>query len=392
MAFLDKTDCVAINAKVKTDSKPRICMLTTRAFALNAFRCGFYEAQDVLLDIDEVDLIVLQPKKSYEFRKMLHEKLIWRNFNSKIVTTNMAIEPINLTQEYDLFIAYLPHLEDAIYIPAIKHWQRHCKTSICWVNELWVKNVQNPKFSAAWLSALDQFDHIAFGLDATARAVSDVLKRPCAFIPAGVDTLRFCPYPEPSARVIDIYSMGRVWPALHDSFLSLSAKNHLFYLYDTFNTGNTHVRDCHQHRDMFANIAKRAQYFVVAPAKMNSPNETADQIEIGARYFEAAAAGAILLGQSPKCEAFNKLFNWTDCVVEIQADGSDAAEVLASLANQPERLQAMSRRNTREALLRHDWMYRWQQILDITGLQPTEKLDQRKDKLKKMVLHTMKTS
>ena len=36
---------------------PRICMPTWRNFRKNAYRCGLYEAQDVLAEIDDVDLI-----------------------------------------------------------------------------------------------------------------------------------------------------------------------------------------------------------------------------------------------------------------------------------------------------------------------------------------------
>ena len=41
---------------------------------------------------------------------------------------------------------------------------------------------------------------------------------------------------------------------------------------------------------------------------------------------------------------------------------------LQALRLQPERLVEISRRNAMEALLRHDWAYRWKQILDIVGL------------------------
>jgi hypothetical protein len=38
---------------------PRICMPTWRNFTKRAFRCGLYEAQDVLVQNDNVDLIPL---------------------------------------------------------------------------------------------------------------------------------------------------------------------------------------------------------------------------------------------------------------------------------------------------------------------------------------------
>ncbi len=55
-------------------------MLTARGYAHNAFRCGFYEAQDVLAGIDDVDLIALRPKPHYAIRQPLQKYLVWHDF------------------------------------------------------------------------------------------------------------------------------------------------------------------------------------------------------------------------------------------------------------------------------------------------------------------------
>jgi hypothetical protein len=135
---------------------------------------------------------------------------------------------------------------------------------------------------------------------------------------------------------------------------------------------------------MLANIAKRSRYFVVAPAKMDAPDETRDQIEVGLRYYEAAAAGAVMIGQTPACEPFRRLFDWPDAVIEVQSDGSDIADVLARLSAQPERLSEISRRNAMQALLRHDWVYRWKNILGIVGLEPAPEMEIRENKLRRL--------
>ena len=48
--------------------KPRICMPTSRGFTQRAFLGGHYEAQDVLLDIDHVELIELEARPGFEFK------------------------------------------------------------------------------------------------------------------------------------------------------------------------------------------------------------------------------------------------------------------------------------------------------------------------------------
>ena len=55
--------------------KPRICVLTARGFSHNAFMSGAYEAQDILLDIDDAELIYLKPGRAYQLRQSTHARL-----------------------------------------------------------------------------------------------------------------------------------------------------------------------------------------------------------------------------------------------------------------------------------------------------------------------------
>lgn len=359
--------------------QPRICMFTTRNYARNAWRCGFYEGQDILSEIDCVDLLSLNPTRAHQWRASVQSDLIWHDITKKIVSMNLAYRGIRLNTTYDLFIADVPRFRDLIQISAIRGWRDHCRTSVCCINELWAAHI--PKIMP-WLAVLKDFDHIVVGLKGTAAILSKALNRPCHFVPGGVDAIRFSPFPRCPERVIDIYSIGPIWDGLHRQLLGMASKYGLFYIYDTFRASDAQVKECAQHRNMFANFAKRSRYFIVAPAKAYQPDESKDQIEVGFRYFEGSAAGAILLGQIPHGEAFDELFNWQDSVIEIKADGTDVEECLASLASQPERLQAISRRNAKHALLRHDWVYRWQQILDIASLPALPALDIRKEKLR----------
>src|SRR5438094_7817572 len=104
---------------------------------------------------------------------------------------------------------------------------------------------------------------------------------------------------------------------------------------------------------------------MVATGLVGNAELTCGQVEVGFRYYEGSTAGAVLVGQAPKCESFRRTFDWPDAVIEIKPDSSDAAEVLTELAAQPERTQEISRRNAAEALLRHDWVYRWKEVLRI---------------------------
>jgi hypothetical protein len=373
-------DALVANRGLVNRRKSRICMLTVREVLHEAFRCAIYESQDVLLDIDDVDLIHIRSGKFYKLRES-QKRAIWHDFTKRMITANIAFEKVRLKEEYELFIIYCQGLTDLVDMSAIRGWKDRCRTSLCWIDELWAANVPKAKY---WLSALKEFDHVVVGLSGTVRVLSEAIEKPCHFVPGAVDTVRFSPYPKPPARTIDIYSIGRIWEGLHQAFLDVSAKNGIFYVYDTFNASDTKVKNHRQHRELLANMAKRSKYFFVAPAKMNVTEETKGQVEVGFRYYEGSAAGAIMLGEVPDCESFHTMFDWPEVVVEIKPNGSDVANVLASLAAQPDRLLEISRRNSMEALLRHDWVYRWKQILNIAGLKPTPEMEIREKRLKQM--------
>jgi len=354
-------------------------MLTARGYAHNAFRCGFYEAQDVLAGVDDVDLIVVQPKPHYAIRQPLQKYLVWHDFTRRVVSVNMVFEPVRMDGEYELFVAHFPHIQDLIQLSAVKGWKERCRRSICWIDEVYAADVLA---YGTWLSILKDFDHVALGMSGTVETFSRAYDRPCHFVPGAVDALRFSPYPDCPARVIDIYSIGRIGVNLHRALLERAEREKKYYLHDTFLASYALVYDHRQHRQLIANTAKRSRYFHVAPAKMDVPEETKGQSEIGFRYYEGSAAGAVMVGQVPDCEPFQAMFGWPDSVIEIKPDGSDVAAVLSRLEADRERVSAIGRRNAAEALLRHDWLYRWKRIYEIVGLSVTGEMRLREDRLK----------
>jgi hypothetical protein len=356
-------------------------MVSARSVARHAFRCGLYDGEDVFSTIDDIDLIQLRPSRGSERKHEIHRKVVWHDPTGRLVLVNVAFEPVRLMQDYDLFIVYLPFAAEAIRLSAVRDWTRRCRTSICWIDELWAAEVPGLK---PFLSAIDRFEHVVVGYHGAVGALSTILGRQCQFVPTAVDALRFTPYPDPPMKVIDVYSMGRRLDEQHRAILRAVAKNKMFYLYDTLAASDAEVHNAREHREMLAGIVKRSRFFVVAPGKVDLPEETMSQVEVGLRYYEGAAAGTVMVGQAPDCEAFRTMFDWPDAVVTSRPDGSDVAEVLSRLTEQPERITEIGRRNAREALLRHDWVYRWETIMRIAGLSPRPQLLDRKRRLREL--------
>jgi hypothetical protein len=370
---------------VNGEGRPRICMPTSRYIRNKAFQCSLYEAQDILVEAGGVDLIPLMPESGLRFNEKWQRRLLYRDISKKLIFWNPGIRKVRIEKEYDAFIAVCQNYWDLPYLNAIEGWKDHCRTSICWINEMWAAEIPNFKY---WLHVLKRFDHVILTSQGTVTPLSSTIGQQCDHVPGAVDVLRFSPYPNPPAKVIDVYSIGRRTEEIHQSLLRAAASRDIFYVHDTGPVGDLETYDYKDHREVLANFAKRSRFFMVAPGKINIPSETHGQVEVGHRYYEGASAGAVLIGREPECDVFKSLFHWKDAVIPIRTDGSDVIEVLNSLGSQPEVMAAISQRNASQSLLRHDWIYRWKEIFRIAGIQPSAGMATRERCLKELAIQS----
>jgi spore maturation protein CgeB len=350
----------------RREQRVRVCVPTIRQFSRKAFQLSHLEAQDILAECDDVDLLPLEARPSYSTKLRWLRRLMYRDVSRRLAFMNPGLEPVRLTKEYDLLVVMCQGYWDFLNVNAIENWKDRCRTSVCWIDELWAADLPLYKY---WLPSLRRFDHVVVGLHGTAAALGSMIGRRCHYVPGAVDALRFTPYPDPPDRVVDIYSIGRRLEPIHQALRTVAARNRLFYQHDTLQTGISEAPDHREHRELYASIAKRSRFFLVAPSRANLPHETRGQSEVAFRYYEGSAAGAALIGQAPASESFREMFDWPDAVIPVRPDGSDVADVLADLTARPEHLERIARRNAREALLRHDWIHRWKRIYEIAGLE-----------------------
>jgi len=358
---------------------PRICIASRRGLCREAFQAALYEAEDVLAEVTAADVIQIQSGWASPFAQKWQRRILFRGLAPKIAYANPGLQKVRLTRDYDIFIAVCQNVWDVLYFNAVEGWKERCKTSVCWLGELWASEIERyPDL----LRSLERFDHIVVTFQGTVGPLSNFLGRRCHLVTTGIDTLRFGPHHRPHRRPIDVYSIGRRWDGVHNALLEGATKNGLFYVYDTYRKmAEMEVADFKQHRNLFASFAKRSKYFLVSPGKMNQPDETAGQAEVGYRYFEGAAAGAVMLGQPVDCELFRSAFPWPDAVIEIDTDGSDVLRVIAEMESSPDRVRAMSQRNAAASLRNHDWIHRWLEIFRIAGLDPAPGMTVRQRRL-----------
>jgi Glycosyl transferases group 1 len=286
---------------------------------------------------------------------------------------NPGLRSVAVNREYDLFVFVCMNVWDLLYLNAIHDWQSRCRIKVCYMAEFY--SGQTSEYEHL-LRSLCGFDYVVQSFASSAPAVSRAIGKPCHHMPFAVDALRFTPFTGAQKRVIDVLSIGGRSAPVHESLLRLAADRDLFYMYDTLPSAQLKPTNPSQHRDLLASCAKRSRFFLVNEAKFGS-SEKERQSEVGARYFEGSAAGAVLLGRAPTVHSFQDAFPWPDAVLNVRDDGSDVEAVLDSVASKQDELERISSRNAVHALRSHDWGHRWDAILKLTGLMSRPALGQR---------------
>jgi hypothetical protein len=349
----------------------RVLLFSMRNLTRHVSRCGGYEFEDVICDCDEVDMLApvgYRPRGRNGITRRIGAMLLQRG--------RPFDREIRVAREYDLFFAFCLNPHDLRCLKHIKGLHDRCRRSVCVIGEIWPAKMAECNDV---LKALRNFDQIFSTLSSSVDLIAEAIGRPCDFMPLGIDALRFCPFPEKPGRSIDVYNMGRRAQEEHRALLACAERGDMFYVYDT--TSDFDVRDPREHRILLANLVKRSRYFVTHPAKFKSLDETNGIQEIGARFFEGAAGGAVLIGEPPRCTAYNTHFDWPDAVIATGSGGQQIVDSIVELDTQPQRVVQIRQNNIIHSLRRHDWAYRWRQTLGCVGLPATTRLVEREKHL-----------
>jgi hypothetical protein len=355
--------------------KPRILLFSQRNAARTLpFRCAHFEFEDVIAEVDSAQM--LAPRFDQSTRRHHYAKQL--AYHTPLAL-NPGIERKNFADTYELFVAVCGDPTDMLRINAIGNWRERCKKAVIVIDELWITQM---KAYGNYLRMLKQFDLVCLYYSQSPGPLNERIGPRSMYLPPAVDAIRFCPYPDPPARVVDVYSIGRRSAATHQALLKLAANRGLYYMYDS--TSADQVLNPTDHRELYANTLKRSRYFIVNPGLIDRPDIRGDQIEIGYRYFDGVAAGAINVGERPNNEVFPKLFDWPDPMIDFPYNSADFDKMISRVENDPEKEDQMRRTNVRQALLRHDWVYRWETILKAAGLEPLQQMVGRKTRLRNL--------
>lgn len=353
-------------------ASPRVLLISQRGASDQVANAPIYEFEDLIDGVDAVDLLapdasVIQPGRLY--------KLARRCGARRRLARRLALRPAGTSpaRDYDLLLAVFDQYRQVAAAHRIANWRRRCDKAICFLVEVWPKDLQEDN---SILELFDVFDHVFVGMNHCPELLAKLTGRPCSTLPLGVDALRLAPRPA-TPRCIDLCYIGRRSAVTHRQLLALAEKDHLFYHYDTVK-GPLHVYDHREHRALFANVVSRSRYFIANYSKIDRPDLIGGVQEIGSRFFEGAAGGTVMLGQPPAIDAFERLFPWPDAIVEVPFDAPDIADRIRELDADPERTARIRTANVANALRRHDWLHRYEQMLDVVGLEATPAMADRR--------------
>jgi len=363
--------------------RPRTLIASQRNLSkILPYRCAHFEFEDVISEIDSVD--ILAPKVNIATRRFAFTKQL--AYHSPF-SLNPGIVSPPIRTDYDVFLAICGNPADLLTVNAIGDWRSSCKKAVCLIDEVWVTQIKSFR---NYLKMLRNFDLVVLYYSQSVKPINELIGQDkCMFLPPGVDTLRFCPYPNPPKRAIDVYSIGRRSAVTHRAFLDMAARDGALYLHDS--TSADQVLNAAEHRVLFANLSKRSRYFIVNPGLIDRPDIRGTQVEIGNRYFEGAASGCISLGERPRNGEFEKFFDWPDALIDLPYDSPDVAKIIRELDRNVERQEKTRRTNVQQALLRHDWLYRWEAILKAVGIEALPLLEGRKQRLQNLAQEVVQT-
>ena len=83
-------------------------------------------------------------------------------------------------------------------------------------------------------------------------------------------------------------------------------------------------------------------------------------------------------------KSFNNLFGWKDSVVNLPFGAANIDEIMRELDNDPNRQNEIRKNNVKHCLAEHDWLFRWEEVLNTAGMPHTKKMKERKELLNKL--------
>jgi hypothetical protein len=337
-----------------------------------------FEMEDVITAIDDVDMLELQP------RDRAPRGFVGRLVGALEARTGWHLEPaarpepVRLERDYEILYFHAENPGALEALQAVQNWRSRCRIAICRIEEVWLQWLEHRNM----MEFLRPFDYIFLGCQATAPDLEQAVGVPTRYVAPATDVARFTPLLHRPKRVIDCLWIGRRAERTHAALFELSRqrRDSFHYVFDS-RIGNNLVHSVSEHREFLAGQIQRARYFVANYAKADVSQQTGGQQEVGYRFFEGAAGGAVMVGDPPESVSFHENFDWPNAVIRLDYDSPNVKNLLEELDSRSEEMAQLRLTNAVQSLRRHDYAHRWADMLQFAGLEPSPKVQARVDRL-----------
>jgi hypothetical protein len=364
-----------------------VLILSMRGSADLVGYCALYEFEDVISETLGAEIFAPTDLRTIERSRKAYKLLRYATGSARLAELlRHDGRAFRIDKELDAFFAIFNNLFEVFALSAVPGWRQRCRFAACYICE-----ALPPELPVYLVELLKDFDHVFIGVNNSRESVANISGRPCTYLPMGVDALRFCPFPNPPLRSIDVCEIGRRSEITHAALLALAQAKGFFFYYDTVVSTpvpkkgeiiSFRVRSPREHRMLLANILKRSRYFIANRAWADK--QEAQNNELSSRFYEGAAAGCIMLGKPPDTADFASQFGWEDAVIRMPFDAPQVGDLIAELDADPVRSARIRQNAVTSALLRHDWAYRLRPILQVAGIAPPERLVTREATLRSL--------
>lgn len=370
---MDRTTAAGAGAQ----GRPRVVLASRRLVEERVWHAAQLELEDVVAEVDDVAWCLPRPLPPGAGPRLARGVLNRAGRPLGRERRGLMRSPLSTgpPADADLFFMVCADANGIGVLPHVAAHARAAQRRVAWIVELW--SAQLPQV-ADYVRQLRGFDHVIVSNRSVADAVTAMTGVPCTYLPMAVDAERYVPLaPDGPARTVDVASWGRRLPGTHAPLVRALADGRLFYHFDTIS--GLDVSDHVEHRLVQAALLQRTRYSVVyrindEPGRIE---RTGGEESLTNRYFEALAAGTIMLGTAPDTEEWSDAFPWPDAVVPIPAPAPDVLDVIEELDRDPVRLDKARTSAASSFLHRHDWAHRWRDVLALVGMDAGPQLGER---------------
>ncbi len=311
----------------------------------------------VLAQILAADLVQLERRPTRAAAVLQHRYRV-RNAAAKLAPLR-TFELATPRPAYDVAVVVVNNLEQLGRLAAVRSWRSVAPCRIGIVTEVWPPFVASASVALADMS--HHFEHLFVGVHGVVEQMRSATSAAVTYLPPAADVLAVEPV-HPGERDHDVVNLGRRDPAQHELLRRSVGRYH------APTPPRRGVGDLAAHRREYLQLVGSGRFHVANFARFDQPEVRGDVCDYGYRYFEALAAGSVLVGTHPEGEPEQIVFGGAAPFLDLPLGATTVPPALRRALDDPDLAADLALRHRGLALEGHDVLHRWEAVAAATGL------------------------